>query len=423
MKERLTSLDVFRGMTIMLMTIVNNPGDWGAIYAPLEHAEWHGCTPTDLVFPFFLFIVGISTVLSMPEKKFDRLVFERIITRALRIFLLGLSLNFFSKIHIGSLDGVPLMFVRLFFSAIITVLLLGEYDRKKQLYVAVGLFALMMLLCFGGFEDFASVRIPGVLQRIAVVYLIVSIIYATTNTTVQIIIGLACLLGYWALMALVDVPNVGAANFEKATNLAAWLDNYLLSGHLWATSKTWDPEGILSTIPAIATGLAGVFTGKLLTNNFSKNKKAVYLLSAGVIGVMIGTIWNDVFPINKALWTSSYVCYAAGIALMVLGILYFVIDVLGFDAWIKPFVIFGVNPMLVFFFSGIIPRILNMIKIAQPQNLEHPDTGLVAWLYSHWIEPFFSEPRNASLAGALTYLLIWFIILVWFDRKKMVFKV
>ncbi len=423
MKERLTSIDVFRGITIMLMTIVNNPGDWGHIYAPLEHAEWHGCTPTDLVFPFFLFIVGISTVLSMPVKKFDKSVLERIITRALRIFLLGLSLNFFSKIHLGSLEGIPLMLVRLVFTAIITILLLGEYDRKKQLYVAVGLFALMMILCFGGFEDFASVRIPGVLQRIAIVYLIVSIIYATTNTTVQIIIGLACLLVYWALMALVDVPNVGAANFEKGTNLAAWLDNYLLPGHLWVTSKTWDPEGILSTLPAIGTGLAGVFTGKLLTNDFPKNKKAVYLLSAGVIGVMIGTIWNEVLPINKALWTSSYVCYAAGIALVVLGVLYFLIDVLEVNAWTKAFVIFGVNPMLVFFFSGIIPRALNMIKIAQPENTESPSAGLVTWLYSHWIEPFFTEPKNASLTGALTYLLIWFLILLWFDKKKMIFKV
>jgi len=423
MKERLTSLDVFRGMTIMLMTIVNNPGDWGHIYAPLEHAEWHGCTPTDLVFPFFLFIVGISTVLSTNVKKFDKSVLEKIITRALRIFLLGLSLNFFSKIHLGSLEGIPLMFVRLIFTAIVTVLLLGEYDRKKQFYIAVGLFVLMILLCFGGFEDFASVRIPGVLQRIAVVYLIVSIIFVRTNTSVQIIICLACLLGYWALMALVDVPNVGAANFEKGTNLAAWLDNYLLPGHLWVTSKTWDPEGILSTIPAIGTGLAGVFTGKLLTNDFPKNKKVIYLLSAGVVSLMIGIFWSDVFPINKALWTSSYVCYAAGIALMILGALYFVIDVLEFDIWIKPFVIFGVNPMLVFFFSGIIPRVLNMIKIAQPGNLENPEAGLVAWLYSHLITPFFTAPKNASLAGALTYLVIWFVILVLFDRKKIIIKV
>jgi len=423
MKERLTSLDVFRGMTIMLMTIVNNPGDWGHIYAPLEHAEWHGCTPTDLVFPFFLFIVGISTVLSTNVKKFDKSVLEKIITRALRIFLLGLSLNFFSKIHLGSLEGIPLMFVRLIFTAIVTVLLLGEYDRKKQFYISVGLFVLMILLCFGGFEDFASVRIPGVLQRIAVVYLIVSIIYVRTNTSVQIIICLACLLGYWALMALVDVPNVGAANFEKGTNLAAWLDNYLLPGHLWVTSKTWDPEGILSTIPAIGTGFAGVFTGKLLTNDFPKNKKVIYLLSAGVVSLMIGIFWSDVFPINKALWTSSYVCYAAGIALMILGALYFVIDVLEFDIWTKPFVIFGVNPMLVFFFSGIIPRVLNMIKIAQPGNLENPEAGLVAWLYSHLITPFFTEPKNASLAGALTYLVIWFIILVLFDRKKIIIKV
>ncbi|WP_064197215.1 MULTISPECIES: acyltransferase family protein [Emticicia] len=423
MKQRLTSIDVFRGMTIMLMTIVNNPGDWSHIYAPLEHAEWHGCTPTDLVFPFFLFIVGISTVLSSPVKRFDSHTFERIITRALRIFLLGLFLNFFSKIHLGTLEGVPLMLIRLVFTGIATVLLLGDFDKKKQFYAAVGLFVFMISLCFSGIEDFASVRIPGVLQRIAMVYLIVSVLYATTNTTTQIVVGLVCLLGYWALMALVPVPNFGAANFEKGTNLAAWIDNLLLPGHLWSVSKTWDPEGILSTIPAIGTALAGVFTGKLLTNDFPKNKKAIYLLSAGVIGVMIGFLWNDYFPINKALWTSSYVLYVAGWALLVLGVLYFIIDVLGFEKWTKPFVIFGVNPMVVFFFSGIIPRALNMIKIAQPENVETPNTGLIEWLYRHWIEPFFAEPKDASLAGALTYLFIWFLILLWFDKKKMIFKV
>jgi predicted acyltransferase len=138
---------------------------------------------------------------------------------------------------------------------------------------------------------------------------------------------------------------------------------------------------------------------------------------------MIGLLWNDIFPINKALWTSSYVLYAAGLALLVLSVLYLIIDVLGFDVWTKPFVIFGVNPMLVFFFSGIIPRVLIMIKIAQPENLENPETGLISWLYSHWIVPFFSEPKNDSLVGALTYLLIWFVILVWFDRRKIIFKV
>lgn len=421
MKQRLTSLDVFRGMTIMLMTIVNNPGDWGHIYPPLEHAEWHGCTPTDLVFPFFLFIVGVSAVLSMPVKRFDAGTFERIITRTLRIFLLGLFLNFFSKIHIGTLTGIPLMLIRLAFTALITMALLGDYDKKRQFFIAVGLFVLMMMLAFA-FEDFKEVRIPGVLQRIAIVYLIVSILYATTNTTTQIIVGLVCLFGYWALMALVPVPGIGAANFEKGTNLAAWLDNLLLPGHLWATSKTWDPEGILSTIPAIGTGIAGIMTGKLLTNNFDKNKKAVYLLIAGIAGVLIGFLWDMVFPINKALWTSSFVLYTAGWALLVLGVLYYIIDVIRFDFWTKPFVIFGVNPMVVFFFSGIIPRVLNMIKIPVTGSPEE-SPGLISWMYEYGIAPLFAEPQNASLVGALVYVLIWFIILWFFYRRKLIFKV
>ncbi len=419
MKQRLTSLDVFRGMTIMLMTIVNNPGDWGNIYPPLEHAEWHGCTLTDLVFPFFLFIVGISSVLSMPIKRFDASTFERIITRTLRIFLLGLFLNFYSKIHIGELTGIPLMLIRLVFTALIVMALLGDYDKRKQFFIALGLFILMMILAFVA-DDFKEVRIPGVLQRIAIVYMIVSVLYATTNTITQIIVGLVCLLGYWALMALAPVPGVGAANFDKGTNLAAWLDNLLLPGHLWATSKTWDPEGILSTIPAIGTGIAGLLTGTLLTNNFDKNKKAIYLLTAGVVSVMIGFLWDMVFPINKALWTSSFVLFTAGWALLVLGILYFVIDVIRFDFWTKPFVIFGVNPMVVFFFSGIIPRALNSIKILVEDK---EPMGLISWIYEYGIAPLFTEPKNASLAGALVYVLIWFVILWLFYRRKLIFKV
>lgn len=421
MKQRLTSLDVFRGLTMMLMTIVNNPGDWGNVYPPLLHAEWHGCTPTDLVFPFFLFIVGVTTVLSNPSKYFD---FEHILIRTLRIFLLGLFLNFFSKIHIGSLEGIPLLLVRLGITALITILLLGDYDKRKELYYAIALFVLMLALAFGGFEDYKNVRIPGVLQRIAIVYFFISVIYTQTSTQAQIGIFVFCLVSYWALMALVPVPNVGSANFEKGTNLAAWLDNRLLPNHLWAVSKTWDPEGILSTLPAIGTGLAGVFTGKLLTNStLSSTQKAYYMLGASILGIAIGLIWHTVFPINKALWTSSYVVYVAGWALLVLGILYFVIDIKDFRSWTKPFIIFGVNPMVVFFFSGIIPRALNMIQISVPKGTTTTQMGLIEWLYTHGIEPHFSNLKNASLVGALIFVLIWFVILYYFDRKKWVFKV
>jgi predicted acyltransferase len=398
--KRLLSIDIFRGLTVILMTIVNNPGDWGHIYAPLEHAEWHGYTLTDLVFPSFLFIVGISTVLSKPSE--DQLL--KIFKRALRIFLLGLSLSFFSKIHAGDFT----LIVRLLVMAAATVGFLGDYSLKGQFWVAVGAFVLMIGLCFSGLTDFEHVRIPGVLQRIAVVYLLVSLLHAYTSLRVQIGVFIISLVGYWALMSFVEVPGIGAANLEVNKNLAAWLDNYLLEGHLWASAKTWDPEGILSTLPALATGLAGLFAGRYLQGS----PKAAVLFAVGALALVAGTVWGWYFPINKALWTSSYVLVAAGWDLLLLAVLQATIRS---DKYWKPILIFGMNPMLVFFFSGIIPRVLGMIKIG--------DEGLTSWIYSQGIEPFFTDKINASLAGALIYVLIWAAILTFFDRQKRYYKV
>lgn len=398
--KRLLSIDIFRGLTVILMTIVNNPGDWGHIYAPLEHAEWHGYTLTDLVFPSFLFIVGISTVLSKPSE--DQL--WKIFKRALRIFLLGLSLSFFSKIHAGDFTLV----VRLLAMAAATVAFLGDYSLKKQFWVAVGAFVLMIGLCFSGLTDFEHVRIPGVLQRIAVVYLLVGLLHFYASLRIQIVVFIASLVGYWALMHFVEVPGIGAANLEVNKNLAAWLDNYLLEGHLWASSKTWDPEGILSTLPAVATGLAGLFAGRYLQGS----AKASVLFAAGAIALAVGTIWGWYFPINKALWTSSYVLVAAGWDLLLLAVLQATIRS---DKYWKPVLIFGMNPMLVFFFSGIIPRVLGMIKIGED--------GLTSWIYSQGIEPLFADKINSSLAGALIYVVIWAGILAFFDSRKRYYKV
>lgn len=402
--KRLLSIDIFRGLTVILMTIVNNPGDWGHIYAPLEHAEWHGYTLTDLVFPSFLFIVGISTVLSKPSE--DQLL--KTFKRALRIFLLGLSLSFFSKIKAGDYTLV----LRLLAMALATVAFLGDYPLRRQFWVAVGVFVLLIGLCFSSLSDFEHVRIPGVLQRIAVVYLVVSLLHAYTSLRVQVGVFLASLIGYWALMHFVDVPGIGAANLEVNKNLAAWLDNYLLEGHLWATSKTWDPEGILSTLPAVATGLAGLFAGRYLQSS----PKASVLFAAGAIALVLGTIWGWYFPINKALWTSSYVLVAAGWDLLLLAVLQATVHsgMMADRNW-KPVLIFGMNPMLVFFFSGIIPRVLGMIKIG--------DEGLTSWIYSQGIEPLFADKMNASLAGALIYVLIWAAILFFFDARKRYYKV
>ena len=402
--KRLLSIDIFRGLTVILMTIVNNPGDWGHIYAPLEHAEWHGYTLTDLVFPSFLFIVGISTVLSKPSE--DQLL--KIFKRALRIFLLGLSLSFFSKIKAGDYTLV----LRLLAMALATVAFLGDYPLRRQFWVAVAAFVLLIGLCFSGLTDFEHVRIPGVLQRIAVVYLLVSLLHAYTSLRVQIGIFIGSLVGYWALMHFVEVPGIGAANLEVNRNLAAWLDNYLLDGHLWATSKTWDPEGILSTLPAVATGLAGLFAGRYLQSS----PKASVLAAAGAIALAAGTVWGWYFHINKALWTSSYVLVAAGWDLLLLGVLQATVhSAIIADRYWKPVLIFGMNPMLVFFFSGIIPRVLGMIKIG--------DEGLTSWIYSYGIEPLFADKMNASLAGALIYVLIWAVILYFFDARKRYYKV
>lgn len=422
MKNRLLSLDVLRGLTIMLMTIVNNPGDWGHVYAPFLHAEWHGCTPTDLVFPTFLFIVGITTVLATPQKIVTDATIQKILTRFLRIFLLGLFLNFFSKIHIFGLEGIALLLARLVITAGVVVALFSDYDRKKQLYVALGIFLLMMILAFGGFEDYKNVRIPGVLQRIGIVYLVVSLLYLSTTLRTQIVVGLVLLLAYWAIMTLIPVPGVGPANVEKATNIAAWLDYLLLPDHLWASAKTWDPEGILSTLPAVGTGIAGLLTGALLTSALSSRKKGLYLLAAGVAGIILGLLWNEVFPINKALWTSSYVFYAAGIALVILAMLYYIIDYKEWQGWLMPFLVFGVNPMVVFFFSGIIPRTLSSIQVPHPVDAGET-VGLQSYLYNFQIAPHFANPKSASMAGALIYLAIWFVILYVFYRKKLIFKV
>ena len=443
--KRLLSIDIFRGLTVILMTIVNNPGDWGHIYAPLEHAAWHGYTLTDLVFPSFLFIVGISTVLSKPSQ--DQLL--KSCKRALRIFLLGLSLSFFSKIKAGDFTLV----VRLLAMALATIAFLGDYPLRRQFWVAVGAFVLLIGLCFSGLTDFESVRIPGVLQRIAVVYLLVSLLHAYTSLRVQIGVFIASLVGYWALMSFVEVPGIGAANLEVNKNLAAWLDNYLLEGHLWASAKTWDPEGILSTLPALATGLAGLFAGRYLQGSpkgqspkgdspegmspegdspkvmspkgdspkgmspegqspEGGSPKASVLFAVGAIALVAGTVWGWYFPINKALWTSSYVLVAAGWDLLLLAVLQATVHS---DRYWKPVLIFGMNPMLVFFFSGIIPRVLGMIKIGEE--------GLTSWIYSQGIEPIFADKINASLAGALIYVLIWAMILAFFDRQKRYYKV
>lgn len=421
-KERLISLDVFRGFTILLMTIVNNPGSWGHIYPPLEHAEWNGCTPTDMVFPFFIFIMGTAIPFAMPDKQFDITIFNKIIVRSLRIFCLGLFLNYFSKIELFGLEGASLLALRLIITFGFAYALLGNFNLKVKTYLVLGIFATLLFLAFSQIEAYRDVRIPGVLQRIAIVYFFSSLLYLKTNQKMQLLIASFILMGYWLLMAFVPVPGFGEANFEKGTNLAAWLDNLLLNGHLWSYSKTWDPEGILSTLPAIATGIFGMYIGQILNLQIPKIEIGKKNVIIGIALVITGLIWNIIFPINKSLWSSSYVLYTAGIATLCLTLLYYIIDVFNYKKWTKFFLIWGVNPMIVFFFSGIIPRVLSSIKVQNPEvTAEH--INLQNFIYSYRIVPIFSNPLNASLAFALLYALLWSVILWVFYKNKLIFKV
>ena len=366
---RLLSLDVFRGITVAAMILVNNPGDWGHIYSPLRHARWDGCTPTDLVFPFFLFIVGVSIVYALSGKKADPTTHGKTILRIV---------------------------------------------KRSLIIFGIGIF----LALFADF-DFVNLRIPGVLQRIAVVFLFSSIIFLKTSTRVQLFLMAFILLLYWGLMTLVPVPGIGQPNLEPSTNLGAWLDNKLLPGHLWASSKIWDPEGILSTLPAIVTGLSGGLGGKWLRQPTEAAHKTTGLLLYGNLAMLAGLAWNLVFPINKALWTSSYVLYTAGLAAIGLGICYWFIDVKGHRFGIKPFAAFGMNAITVYVIAGLLPDIFNMIQVTGPAG---KSMGLWRYLNEILFVPYFN-PENASLLAALLFVLICFIPIWIMYQRRIIIKI
>lgn len=365
-KERLISLDVFRGITIAGMILVNNPGSWGNIYPALAHAKWHGCTPTDLIFPFFLFIVGVAITLSLTKRK------ER-----------------------------------------------GDNQTKLMLQIfrrSITLFALGIILHGFPYFDFSTIRIPGVLQRIAVVYLFSSIIFLKFNIKWQAYIGGVLLLLYWGLMTLIPVPGVGYPNLEPTTNLAAYIDNLLLNGHLWKFTGVWDPEGILSTLPAISSAIAGIMLGHWLRTKNDSTTKVVWMFIFGNAGILLGIIWDMWFPLNKNIWTSSYVVYTTGLALHFFAFCYWFIDVKGIKWWTKPFVVYGLNAITVFFLSGIIGRLMTLIMVTGADGKE---IALKTYLYNALFTPYLS-PINASLAWALSYVVIW-LGLMWILYAKKIF--
>lgn len=379
-KTRLLSLDVFRGMTVAGMVLVNNPGTWGAIYPPLAHAEWHGVTPTDLVFPFFLFIVGVSITLAFGNRvargEINRDVYLKIIRRSLIIFALGLFLTAFPF-----------------------------YNFTK-----------------GEWLDVSQLRIMGVLQRIAVCYLFAALIFVRTNWKQQAIIAAVLLLIYWALMTLINVPGCETTTFnDKACNLAAYLDRVILTeNHIWKAGKVFDPEGILSTLPAIATTLAGVLCGHWLRREKNDYERVSAMFFFGIVLAAFGWIWSFWFPLNKSLWTSSYTVYTAGLALCFLGFCYWLVDIKDYKKWAKPFVIFGVNALALFVFSGLTSKLFGLIKVSA--DAEGKSVSLQKWIFDSIFLPL-AAPVNASLMYAVSYILFWLFLMWLLYRKRIYIKV
>lgn len=358
-KNRIVSVDIFRGMTIILMILVNTPGTWSNVYAPLRHAEWHGYTPTDLVFPFFLFIVGTSIAFAYKNKRPNAATYKKIAFRALKLIGLGLFLGAFT-------------------------------------------------LSFPFFKDFEQIRFPGVLQRIGVVFFFASILFLNFNWKQLVWITVAILVGYWLLMTFVPVNGMESTYERASNNLANYLDVLIFGSHSYRAD--YDPEGLLSTLPAIATALMGIFTGLIITGKATGKVRIMLLLGLGLL--VLGHLWDLIFPINKALWTSSFVLVTAGWANIVLGIIYYLTDVKG----IKSGTIFryaGANPITLYFLSSFISKILGRIKV-------DGDTSLHGWLFKTIYVHDFWSMETASLLYGLT-VVAFYCALAYFMYKKGIF--
>ena len=366
--KRILSVDIFRGLTIVAMILVNNPGTWGAIYPPLKHAEWHGLTPTDLIFPFFLFIVGMSITFAYSKKKEYGIgldVYKKIIARTLKLIFLGLFLAAFT-------------------------------------------------LQFPFIKDLSELRLPGVLQRIGIVFFIASILFLHFNWKVLLGIFSAILIGYWLLMTQIPI-NGELPLLTKESNLASVVDLKVLTvNHMW--KKLYDPEGLLSTIPAVATTILGIFLGLILLNkNKEKWQKLVQFIIIGIVALIVGYIWGIYFPLNKALWTSSYVLVTGGWASLVFALIYFVADILNHETWGKPAIIFGSNAITVFFMSGVIARLFGMIKLSNGKSIH-------ANLYEI-VTSIVSIPKLSSLIYAVFVILFYYLVALFLYRKKIFIKV
>jgi len=364
--QRLASVDAFRGLTVAAMILVNNPGSWSYVYPPLRHAEWHGWTPTDLVFPFFLFIVGISIALSFGRRREEgrpaASLYGKIARRSAAILLIGWFLHLFPRFH------------------------------------------------------FATMRLPGVLPRIAVCFFFGAVIFLNLKPRGRIVLAAVLLAGSWAALTFIPVPGFGAGVLDLNGNLAGYLDMKLLAGHIY--KPNFDPEGLLSTIPAVATVILGTIAGDGLRSGATMFRKTLWIFGAGTVLTAAGLLLHPLFPINKQLWTSTYVVFTAGAALLAFGLCYVFIERLGVKAWAYPFLVFGTNAIAVFAGSTLMVKILMLIRIADAGKTVNPMT----WLYAHVLAPA-AGPYLGSLAFAVLFNLTWFLLALPLFRHKIFIRV
>lgn len=364
--KRVLSLDVFRGLTIVLMILVNSQGNQYA-YPILEHAEWNGCTLADVVFPFFLFIVGLTSVISLKKSRDiqDKSeIYRSIFKRSIILFALGLFLNIFPY-----------------------------------------------------FINLHTIRIYGILQRIALCYLICSFIYLNTTFKTQVLIFLGILWGYWFVMTLVPVPGYGANQLTMDASWVSYFDQLLFSrAHLFA--KTYDPEGFFSTIPSIATTLSGVLTGSLLLHSMSNHKKCLIIFVIGSIFLLLGWVWDFSFPINKNLWTSSFVLWSSGLALITFAFCFLIVDILNYTKWALPLKIFGMNALFAFTFHVILLK----LQFAFYFHLSDGTSGNLKTKITDSLFGMYSNP-NAALLYSLIFLFLNFLVVSYLYKRKIFIKI
>jgi predicted acyltransferase len=360
MSQRLISLDFFRGFTIAAMIVVNDPGSWTHVFGPLRHASWHGATPTDLVFPFFLFIVGVSIVLSLSKiKTGNKYVYLKILKRTLILFGIGIFLAVFPNF------------------------------------------------------DFSNVRIAGVLQRIALVYFFCSIIYLNSNKMQQVWMGVFCLLIYWIFMKHVPFGDSVAGILEPGNNFAAWIDRFITPGRMY--QKTWDPEGFFSTIPAIATGISGMCCGHLiLSKSKSLKDKIILMYFFGSICLCLGLLWDYSFPINKHIWTSSYVLLSSGLGMLFLASCIWIIDHKKFTFNTRFGIVFGSNAIFAYALHSMLGRVFR-IPIINGNGIQKTwmDFGLSTEI----------DPQIFSLIWALFYTFLIYLIVNEMYKRKIFIKI